>query len=61
MERIQTMLDLNKTLQTAKTAHDKTLLERRITATDNRIDQLVYKLYDLTEEEIAIVEGTSKL
>lgn len=24
---------------------------------DNLIDQIVYKLYDLTEEEIAIVEG----
>ena len=25
---------------------------------ENRIDQLVYKLYDLTEEEIKIVEGS---
>jgi hypothetical protein len=59
VQLVQTMLDLNKKLQTAKTAHDKTLLERRIAATDNQIDQLVYKLYDLTEEEIAIIEGTS--
>jgi hypothetical protein len=27
---------------------------------ENQIDQLVYQLYDLTEEEIAIVEGSSK-
>ena len=27
-----------------------------IDATDKEIDQMVYKLYDLTEEEIAIVE-----
>ena len=27
-------------------------------ATDRRIDRLVYALYDLTEEEIAIVEAT---
>ena len=54
------MLDLNKNLQTAKTAHDKNLLQRRIAATDNQIDQLVYKLYDLTEEEIAVVEATSE-
>jgi hypothetical protein len=27
---------------------------------ENQIDQLVYQLYDLTEEEIAIVEGSNK-
>jgi hypothetical protein len=30
-----------------------------MTALDREIDQLVYKLYGLTEEEIAIVEGTA--
>lgn len=29
----------------------------QIDATDRAIDALVYKLYDLTPEEIAIVEG----
>jgi hypothetical protein len=28
-----------------------------IQATDRLIDQIAYKLYNLTEEEIAIVEG----
>ena len=28
-----------------------------IATTDNQINQLVYKLYDLTDEEIAVVEG----
>ena len=31
-------------------------LKSPIDSTDKEIDQLVYKLYDLTEEEIAIVE-----
>lgn len=31
-------------------------LKSQIDATDKEIDQMVYKLYDLTEEEIAIVE-----
>jgi len=31
-------------------------LKYKIDATDKEIDQMVYKLYDLTEEEIAIVE-----
>ena len=32
-------------------------IERQITATDKKIDELVYQLYGLTEEEIRIVEG----
>jgi hypothetical protein len=34
-------------------------LQRQIDATDAQIDRLVYDLYGLTEEEIAIVEGAS--
>jgi len=37
--------------------HEKMPLQRQIEATDIYIDKLVYELYDLTEEEIAIVEG----
>lgn len=44
----------------SKTGHDKTVLQRQIDAADNQIDNLVYELYDLTEEEIKIVEGGSK-
>lgn len=32
-------------------------LKSEIDKTDKEIDQMVYKLYDLTEEEIKIVEG----
>jgi hypothetical protein len=32
-------------------------LKSKIDATDKEIDKMVYKLYDLTEEEIKIVEG----
>jgi hypothetical protein len=45
---------------------DKILSDKRenesnnTTALENQIDQLVYKLYDLTEEEIAIVECSNK-
>ncbi len=28
--------------------------------TENQIDELVYQLYDLTEEEIAIIENSNK-
>ena len=36
---------------------DKKLYQRQIEATDVEIDALVYDLYGLTGEEIAIVEG----
>jgi len=32
-------------------------LKTRIKATDELIDEIVYKLYGLTEEEIRIVKG----
>ena len=35
---------------------DKELYQRQIEATDEEIDALVYELYGLTEEEIAVVE-----
>ncbi len=60
VELVQTMLDLHKQLAAAKTSHEKTTLQRQITATDQQIDQLVYELYGLTHEGIRIVEeGTS--
>jgi hypothetical protein len=39
---------------------ERTMLSRQIEATDGAIDKLVYELYGLTEEEIAIVEGSVK-
>ena len=51
------MLDLHKQLPDAKTGHDQTLIQRQIDATDRQIDRLVYALYGLTDEEIAVVEG----
>jgi hypothetical protein len=54
---VQTMLDLNKKLNVAKTPVDKTMLQRQIDATDSQIDKLVYELYGLTDEEIRIFEG----
>lgn len=54
---VEQMLTLHRDLAVAKTAHDKILVERQIAATDKQIDRLVYELYGLTEEEIAVVEG----
>ena len=57
---VDQMLSLNKQLPAAKTDHEKTALQRQIDATDRQIDQLVYELYALTEEERRIVEGANQ-
>ncbi|MGH7770636.1 MAG: Eco57I restriction-modification methylase domain-containing protein [Candidatus Binatia bacterium] len=56
---VEQMLELHKQLQSAKNPNDKTRLQREIEATDHQIDQLVYELYDLTEEEIRIVTDSA--
>jgi len=53
------MQSLHKQLPLAKTDQEKTVLQRQIDKTDQQIDQLVYDLYELTEEEIKIVEETT--
>ncbi|GAB6283989.1 MAG: hypothetical protein STSR0009_01880 [Methanoregula sp.] len=53
-------LDLNKKVQDAQLEQEKTQVSRKIAATDGAIDTLVYELYGLTEEEIAVVEGSRK-
>lgn len=55
---VEGMLELHKQLAKARTGQDQTSIQRQITATDRRIERLVYELYGLTDEEIAIVEGT---
>jgi hypothetical protein len=60
VELVETMLKLHKELAAAKTSHEKTAIQRQIDATDRQIDQLVYKLYGLTKEEIKIVEEAKK-
>ena len=54
---VEQMLELHPKLAGARTPQEKTALERQIAATDTQIDALVYELYGLTAEEIAIVEG----
>jgi len=56
VQLVEQMLDLNKQLPAATTGHEQDLIRRRIDATDRQIDTLVYELYDLTPEEIEIVE-----
>jgi hypothetical protein len=60
VQRVDQMLSLNKQLPMVKTDHEKNLLQRQIDAVDQQVDQLVYELYELTEQEIKIVEATGR-
>jgi hypothetical protein len=58
---VDQMLSLHKQHKEARTPHEQTALQRQIEATDAQIDALVYELYELTEEEIRIIEDSSNL
>ena len=57
VQLVERMLQLHKELAAAATPHDHELLARQIAATDAAIDRLVYELYDLAPQEIALVEA----
>jgi hypothetical protein len=59
VQLVNRMLDLHKRLEAAKVPEAKVRLTREIDATDRQMDDLVYELYELTPEEIRIVEGAS--
>jgi hypothetical protein len=57
---VERMLDLNKRKAEAKDDSERERLQRVIDSTDRQIDALVYELYGLTPEEIAVVENAGK-
>jgi hypothetical protein len=54
---VKQMLALHRRRVEARTPHEQSVLAAQIAATDRQIDRLVYALYELTEEEIRIVEA----
>lgn len=59
-QKVDSIMNLKCLLSNAKTPQEKKNLERQIAALDKQIDQLVYELYGLTEDEIKIVEESMK-
>ncbi|MDO9581040.1 MAG: TaqI-like C-terminal specificity domain-containing protein, partial [Bacteroidales bacterium] len=56
-KKAQMMLDLNKEIQATSANTDKhNSLKREIGKLDREIDEVIYKLYGLTAEEIGIIE-----
>ena len=54
------MQALHERVVTSRDTGEQQRLQRLIDATDQQIDALVYELYGLTAEEIAIVEGSGE-
>jgi hypothetical protein len=57
---VERMLALHEKLAAAAIPADKELYQRQIEATDRQIGALVYELYELTEDEIAVVTATDR-
>jgi len=57
---VEEIIDLNNNLHGSKTPHEKKLLEKQIEANDKKINNMVYELYGLTDEEIEIIEEMTK-
>lgn len=56
---VHRLIALHADSEKSKTSHAKTVLQRQIDATDRQIDRLVYELYGLSDEEIALVEAAT--
>ena len=52
------MLASKRALQQARTDRDRHFYESKCAALDRQIDNLVFELYELTLEEMAIVENS---
>ena len=52
------MLALVPKLRAAKHEKERGLLQNAVNSTDRKIDDLVYDIYGLTPDEIALVEQT---
>jgi hypothetical protein len=63
-EKMASLVEQRASLQvrfeSARTGNEKTRLQRQIDAADRQIDQFVYELYSLTDQEIALVESASE-
>ena len=52
------VLGAKKQLAAVRSDGDKNFYESKCATLDRQIDNLVYELYDLTDDEIVIVEGS---
>jgi len=49
---------IQTTIVEGSSEQEQEMVKREIESTDRAIDDLVYELYGLTEDEVKVVEGT---
>ena len=54
---VKKMLQLRESLEQKKSEQAITVIKRQIDMVEQQINELTYKLYDLNEDEIKIVES----
>ncbi|KPK51731.1 MAG: hypothetical protein AMS22_10440 [Thiotrichales bacterium SG8_50] len=59
VELVDQMIVLHGHLGSARTPHEKERIQRQIEALNSRIDRHVYDLYELTEDEIRLIEAAT--
>lgn len=57
---VDQLLQFNKDKQNATLPNQIEMLENRIEFAESKINQIVYELFELNEEEMAIVEASGK-
>ena len=55
---VDSILDLNKELANQNNQNKEKIIETQIELTNNQINHLVYELYDLSDEDIEIIENS---
>jgi hypothetical protein len=58
VDSVRTILSLKSELSKTRLEHKQQQISQRITHLETRIDQLVYELYDLTTEEINVINNS---
>jgi hypothetical protein len=57
VQLIDSILKYQKQCLSVKSDNDEKIIQQKVSAVDRQIDRLVYELYELSEDEIRIVEG----
>jgi len=50
------IIELNKKLDSIKLDSEKQLINKQIKVNENKINEVIYKLYGLTEQDIGVID-----
>lgn len=57
IELVKQILNIKKQINITMDEQEKQELENKTNTIDNKIDKIIYEFYDLTQEEITVIEG----